>query len=343
MGFQDKAFAHGATVAPAETSVTKLFSLKGRTAIVSGAAAGIGYAIVQALAEAGANVAIWYNSNKIAEKSAADVAEQYGVTCKAYQVDVTDVASVEAAVEGCVRELGGRLDVFVANSGIPWKQGPMLDAEMQHYQDVMKTNVDGTYYCAKAAGAVWRRQKKDGTTLDGKKLDGFRSGSFIATASMSAHIANIPQVQAAYNASKAAVIHMCRFARERVGELAPGRRDDAMADNPAGKSLAVEWVDFARANTVSPGYINTEISSYNPTETKELWKDFIPMGCVVSNIWARAKEPDANRNIFPDARENPTSSKAHICIWLLTRVRIRPGRTFESTADTALCRRGELP
>lgn len=45
-----------------------------------------------------------------------------------------------------------------------------------------------------------------------------------------------------------------------------------------GKSLAVEWVQYARANTVSPGYIATEISDFVPQETKNLWKDKIPMG-----------------------------------------------------------------
>ena len=44
------------------------------------------------------------------------------------------------------------------------------------------------------------------------------------------------------------------------------------------KSIAVEMVQFARANTVSPGYIITEISDYIPEETKEIWRDKIPMG-----------------------------------------------------------------
>jgi sorbose reductase len=70
---------------------------------------------------------------------------------------------------------------------------------------------------------------------------------------MSGHIVNVPQLQAAYNASKAAVVHLC-------------------------KSLAVEWVGFARANSVSPGYINTSISEFCPEETKRAWKDKIPMG-----------------------------------------------------------------
>jgi sorbose reductase len=45
-----------------------------------------------------------------------------------------------------------------------------------------------------------------------------------------------------------------------------------------GKSLAVEWVGFARANTVSPGYIATEISDFVPSATKDIWRDKIPMG-----------------------------------------------------------------
>ena len=48
--------------------------------------------------------------------------------------------------------------------------------------------------------------------------------------------------------------------------------------NEPGKSLAVEWVRFARANSVSPGYIATEISSFVDETTKNIWKDKIPMG-----------------------------------------------------------------
>jgi sorbose reductase len=49
------------------------------------------------------------------------------------------------------------------------------------------------------------------TTIDGKPLEpAFREGSFVATASMSGHIANIPQLQAPYNAAKAGVIHLCK-------------------------------------------------------------------------------------------------------------------------------------
>lgn len=75
----------------------------------------------------------------------------------------------------------------------------------------MEINVDGVVYCARAAGKHFRRQKMEGTTIDGAKLSGFSSGSFIATASMSGHIVNIPRRQAAYNASKAHIIHFCKL------------------------------------------------------------------------------------------------------------------------------------
>jgi len=86
----------------------------------------------------------------------------------------------------------------------------VLDSSISHYRTIMSTNLDSVYYCARAAGKHWRRQAKEGTTLVGEKLQDFRRGSFVATASMSGHIVNYPHVQTAYNTSKAGVIHMCK-------------------------------------------------------------------------------------------------------------------------------------
>lgn len=74
-------FVHNNTNPPSEKKVLPLFSNKGKTAIVSGAGAGIGLAVAQALAESGANVAIWYNSNKKALQRAEDIEKEYGVKC----------------------------------------------------------------------------------------------------------------------------------------------------------------------------------------------------------------------------------------------------------------------
>lgn len=124
---------------------------------------------------------------------------------------MTSLEAITASVEAIVREFNGRLDIFVANSGIPWTQGPALDGQLDHYHKVVSTDLDGTFYCARVAGIHWRRQKLEQTTIDGKKLEpAFREGSFVATASMSGHIVNIPQLQAGYNAAKAGVIHLCR-------------------------------------------------------------------------------------------------------------------------------------
>ncbi len=225
-------FLHNNTTAPSELKVLPLFSNKGKTAIVSGAGAGIGLAVAQALAESGANVAIWYNSNKKALERAKDIEKEYGVKCRwllyiqsnpciqglsrlfslgrAYQVNVTDPKHVDESITEIVKEFNGRLDIFIANAGIPWTQGAMLDGEIDHYRKVVATDLDSTFYCAKSAGAHWRRQKKEGTDINGKKLENYTYGSFVATASMSGHIVNIPQLQAAYNAAKAGIIHLCR-------------------------------------------------------------------------------------------------------------------------------------
>ena len=132
------------------------------------------------------------------------------LTGKAYPCDVTNAQAQKDLTNQIVKEFNGRLDIFVANAGIPWTQGPMLEGELSHYHKVMAVDVDGVWYGAIAAGEIFRRQGEKKTGLDGKPLENYTYGSFVATASMSGHIQNFPQLQVAYNAAKASVLHMCK-------------------------------------------------------------------------------------------------------------------------------------
>lgn len=82
-GAQNKGiFNKDNTKPPNGDRVLPLFSLKGKTAIISGAGAGIGLAVAECYAEAGANVVIWYHSNKAALDRASEIARTYSVKCR---------------------------------------------------------------------------------------------------------------------------------------------------------------------------------------------------------------------------------------------------------------------
>ncbi|KAF4636835.1 hypothetical protein G7Y89_g1258 [Cudoniella acicularis] len=221
---------------PVEDSVFKSFRLDGRTVIITGGSGGIGYEIARGLAEAGANIAIWYSASGNADKQAAIITKDFGVKTATYKVQVENYAEVEAAVAQVVKDFG-RLDVMIANAGIPSKAGG-LDSSVADWDRVRAVDFDGAYYCARAAGLVFKAQGR---------------GNCIFTASMSGHAANVPQEQAGYNACKAGVIHLS-------------------------KSLAVEWAKWGgRVNSVSPGYIDTAISGDCPFEMKEAWFGLTPL------------------------------------------------------------------
>jgi sorbose reductase len=192
------------------------FSLKGKVAAVTGGARGIGLEIVRGLAEAGADVALIYATSNQADEVAAQIAAETGVKIQAYQSDVRSRASIAATVDQIVADFGG-LDIMVANSGV-CANIPNLAYTEETWHANNSVNLDGVMWTAQAAGKVFEKHGR---------------GNLIITASVSATLVNVPQRQAAYNASKAAAVHLA-------------------------KSLAVEWVDFARVNCVSPGFIETD-------------------------------------------------------------------------------------
>lgn len=218
-------------------SALDLFSLKGKVASVTGSSGGIGWAVAEAFAQAGADVALWYNSHPIEDK-AKHFAETYGVKVKAYKCNVSDHTDVEKVVYQIEKDFGG-LDVFVANAGVAWSDGPCIDTEgVDAWKKMIDLDLNAVYYCARPAGQIFKKKGK---------------GSFIITASMSGHVVNVPQLQAPYNAAKAATIMLA-------------------------KSLAVEWAPFARVNSVSPGYIATDITESMDPEISATWNKLIPLG-----------------------------------------------------------------
>ncbi|KAJ5997831.1 hypothetical protein N7499_005775 [Penicillium canescens] len=203
------------------SNVMEQFQMKGKVVAVTGAADGLGHAISQAMAEAGAHVALWYNSNNVAIEKAQELEKQHGIKASAYKVDVSDSTQVSETIAKVVKDFG-KMDVFVANAGMAISK-PILEQNLDEYRKQMSVNVDGIVYCAKYAGEVFARQ-------------GY--GNLIITSSMSAHIVNAPTDQPVYNATKAYVTHFGKsLAREwrefaRVNIVSPGFFDTKMGASP---------------------------------------------------------------------------------------------------------------
>jgi sorbose reductase len=176
MSVEDCAAERPARPVPSISSnVLDQFSLKGRVCTVSGASGGIGSAVTEAYAEAGADVALWYNSNPSAKDTAERLSKTHGIKAVAYQVDVSNPEKVREGIQQVVADFG-KLDVFVANAGMP-NSKPLLDMPLDEVKRLNSVNLDSVVYCAKFAGEVFKKQG---------------SGNLIITSSISAHIVNVP-------------------------------------------------------------------------------------------------------------------------------------------------------
>lgn len=210
------------------------FDLSGKTALVTGGCRGIGLEVARGLCEAGAKVAITYTSTAPAEADAVASSissANGGRLVKAYKCNVRNRSEIESTIETVAKEIGGgKLEIVVANAGIA-EHIAAMDYPEDKFREMFDVNVNGAFYTAQAAARVFHRQWEAGGKTDDHRA------SIIFTASVSATLVNVPQKQAAYNASKAALVHLS-------------------------KSLAVEWVDFARVNCISPGFIDTDSTSW---------------------------------------------------------------------------------
>jgi 3-oxoacyl-[acyl-carrier protein] reductase len=122
---------------------------EGRVAIVTGGGRGIGRAVALRLAEEGANLAISYRRDDAAAEEAAQGVRQAGVECELFKGDVSSPKDVEALFKG-VSEAFGRVDILVNNAGIT-RDNLMMRMKDEEFDEVLRTNLKGTYLCTRAA------------------------------------------------------------------------------------------------------------------------------------------------------------------------------------------------
>ena len=196
-----------------------LFKLDDKVAFVTGAGSGIGQRIALGLAEAGADVACFDLPSSAGLEETERGIRRHGRRAMVLHGDVTEAADLAAAVADAERGLGS-LEAAVNCAGIA-NAAPAEAMGREQWQKVIDVNLTGVFLSCQAEAKVMLPHKR---------------GSIVNIASMSGSIVNRGLLQAHYNSSKAAVIHLT-------------------------KSLAMEWSDRGiRVNAISPGYTATPMN-----------------------------------------------------------------------------------
>lgn len=217
------------------------FSLDGKVAVVTGGTRGLGEGFVEALAGAGATVAIVGRDDELGKKVKESV-EGFGGRAEYFRADIMDRSAVESLREQVLAAFG-RIDILVNNAGA-CIHAPALEVTPEDWQHVIDLNVTALWNCSQIFGQVFVDQ---------------RDGVIINVGSMSGFIVNRPQWQPAYNASKAAVHHLTRsLAAEwavhgvRVNALAPGyiKTEMSPVDDLAFRQHWIEDAPMKRYGTV---------------------------------------------------------------------------------------------
>lgn len=215
-----------------------LFRLDNTAALVTGAASGIGQRLAIGLAEAGADVICFDRTSAEALQRTVDDITKLGRKAVAVGGDVTREVDLEKAVATVEKEIGP-LAVAINCAGIA-NAAPAEAMKREQWQTMFDVNVTGVFLSCQAEARVMLPRRK---------------GSIINIASMSGSIVNRGLLQAHYNASKAAVIHLT-------------------------KSLAMEWVQRGvRVNAISPGYTATPMNLRpEVAEQVKKFESVTPMG-----------------------------------------------------------------
>lgn len=224
---------------------TDLFDLSGKTALVTGANAGLGFAYARGLARAGADIMIWGRRQEMNEQAAAEL-EQFGGRVLSRCVDVASEAEVVAGVEDAVARLG-RLDCVVANAGFATRANSTVDMSSAMYHDLLDVNLHGAFYTLRETAAHMVTRSRAGDT----------GGSIIICGSLSI-TRGVPGM-GHYAAAKGAL-------------------------NSLSKTMAVELGPYQiRVNVVAPGFVATEMTQADPALYAELEKHIsnsTPLGRV---------------------------------------------------------------
>ena len=173
--------------------------LDGKVVVVTGGSRGIGRAVVDVLANDGADVTFFYRDNAEAADAAVAAARAAGRTVAAERVDVRDAASCVAAVER-IADRTGRIDVLVNNAGII-RDGPLAGFSDEDVRDVLDTNVTGVFNVTRAV-VPFMIARRSGRIVNLSSVSGAKGG----------------RGQTNYAASKGAID---AFTRALAVELAP--------------------------------------------------------------------------------------------------------------------------
>ncbi|KAI2617907.1 L-xylulose reductase [Hypoxylon sp. NC1633] len=224
---------------PKTSSLIELFSLKGKVIVITGASGPRGMGIEAARGCAEMGAELAITYSTRKEGAEKNVEE----LSKTYGVKVKAYECNISEYSQCEKLVSDVIQDFGHIDGFIANAGAtahngVVEGSSESWDKVIQIDLNGTAYCAKAVGAHFKKQGH---------------GSFVITSSMSGYVANYPQEQTSYNVAKAGCIHMAR-------------------------SLANEWRDFARVNSISPGYIDTGLSDFTDKKTQELWYTMVPMG-----------------------------------------------------------------
>jgi NAD(P)-dependent dehydrogenase (short-subunit alcohol dehydrogenase family) len=215
--------------------VLSAFDLTDRVAVVTGGNRGLGEAFAHALAEVGAQVVVAARDTERSTATAEAIVAAGG-QAGTVEVDVTDRESVRA-MRDTVLDAHGTIDILVNNAGVCFHR-PALEVPPDEWRAVMDANLDGLWHCSQ---------------LVGEHMVARGGGVMVNVGSISALIVNRPQMQPAYNASKAAVHQLT-------------------------KSLAAEWAPHGvRVNALAPGYVKTDIAPVDEPQFRRHWIEDVPM------------------------------------------------------------------